>query len=98
MEINNLLDNFNALEQRLNELIDKYTSLKYDLDALKLERKEMKATIEKQRETIKNFQNQSKLDSIVSSIASDANGAEALRLRIDEFVKEIENCIAYLSE
>jgi predicted nucleic acid-binding Zn-ribbon protein len=98
MEINKLHENFDAVELKMAELLDKYTTLKYDLDTLKQERKDLKATIEKQKETIKNFHNKPKLGSIVIPIATDAQDAEALRQRIDEFVKEIENCIAYLSE
>ncbi|MES2387693.1 MAG: hypothetical protein V4543_06805 [Bacteroidota bacterium] len=105
MEINKGAQGFDLLEHKLTGMLHEHRRLFLELsdarealEKLREDKKTLRITIEKQRETIKNFQNQGKLDSIVGSIAMDAQGAEAVRQRIDEFIREIEKCIAYLNE
>ena len=89
---------FDNLHYKLLELIENHKSLKEELVIIKEEKIQLRLVLDKQRETIKSFQSKPKFDTIVGSIATDADGAQAIRLRIDEFIKEIENCIAYLNE
>ena len=44
------------------------------------------------------FKNQDKIAKIVSSISAGDKSTTELKLKINEYIKEIEKCIAYLSE
>ncbi|HEX8547475.1 MAG TPA: hypothetical protein VF691_10975, partial [Cytophagaceae bacterium] len=62
------------------------------------ENSDLRSLIEKQIDEIKNFQNQDKITKIVSSIADDTQNSNELKLKLNEYIKEIDKCIAYLSE
>ena len=47
---------------------------------------------------IKNFQNQENIGKIVNTIAADAANATELKLKINEYIREIDKCIAYLRD
>ena len=86
------------LQTRLEKLVREHNSLKRELADSIEENRQLKALIEKQNEQIKNFQNQEKISKIVMSIAEDTHKSAELKLKINEYIKEIDKCIAHLSE
>jgi hypothetical protein len=93
-----ILSKLEALESKLQMLTKEYNALKTEFRAVREENKELKALKEKQNEDLKNFQNQDKISKIVSSIAEDTQKSTELKLKINEYIKEIDKCIAHLSE
>jgi uncharacterized protein YlxW (UPF0749 family) len=87
-----------GIERKLQKLVKEYRSLREENRELVEERRQLKATVDKQREDLKHFQNQIKSSIVVSTIAAGDGEAGALRNKIDEYVKEIERCIAHMSE
>ena len=73
-------------------------SLKIQFEAVKEKNSLLKETVQKQEEQLKNFHNQENLSKIVTSIAEDTTQTNELKLRINEYIKEIDKCIAHLSE
>jgi septal ring factor EnvC (AmiA/AmiB activator) len=86
------------LEFKLKKLIAEHESLKASLQASRTENEALKNIIREQNEEIKNFQNQEKITKIVSSIAEGTQNNTELKLKINEYIKEIDRCIVYLSE
>jgi hypothetical protein len=93
-----ILSKLEALEGKLQMLTKEYNALKTEFRAVREENRELKALKEKQNEDLKNFQNQDKISKIVSSIAEDTQKSTELKLKINEYIKEIDKCIAHLSE
>ena len=52
---------------------------------------------EKDRE-IKNFQNRDNISKIVNTIAAESANSTELKLKINEYIREIDKCIAYLRD
>jgi hypothetical protein len=86
------------LEVRLKKLIEENRLLKQDYLELRAENEELKSNIDSQNEVLKNFQNQDKITKLVSSIAEGAQNSTELKLKINEYIKEIDKCIVFLSE
>src|SRR3954463_14972743 len=93
-----ILSKLEALEGKLQMLTKEYNALKTEFRAVREENKQLKALKERQNEDLKNFQNQDKISKIVSSIAEDTQKSTELKLKINEYIKEIDKCIAHLSE
>lgn len=93
-----LPDRMEAVELKMGKLVKEYRALREENRELVEERRQLRATVDKQREDLKHFQNQIKSSMIVSTIAAGNGEAGALRDKIDEYVKEIERCISHLSD
>ena len=93
-----LVDKLENLEGKVVQLLSQHDALRKQLAKTEKENLELRAIIEKQIDEIKNFQNQDKISKIVSSIADDTHNSNELKLKINEYIKEIDKCIAYLSE
>ena len=86
------------LSSKLSRLSSKYKEVIEELSQFKALNKQLKVQIDKQNEEIKNFQNQHKISKIVSSLAESTQNSTELKLKINEYIKEIDKCIAHLSE
>lgn len=105
MELENLLkndgslaDKAEAVERKLLKLVKEFRAIREENRQLTEERRQLRATVDKQRDEIKHFQNQIKSSIVASTIATGDGEAGALRNKIDEYVKEIERCIAHLAD
>lgn len=93
-----IISKLQDLELKLKKLLVEQEALKAQLAASKAENEELNNIIRAQNEEIKNFQNQEKITKIVASIAEGAQNNTELKLKINEYIKEIDRCIVYLSE
>jgi uncharacterized coiled-coil DUF342 family protein len=86
------------LENKVRKLVDSHKSLNSKLKAVYTENYNLKMILDKKNEDLMHFKNQDKITKIVSSIASGEKSTTELKLKLNEYIKEIEKCIAYLSE
>lgn len=93
-----IISKLQDLEDRLRNLLAEHDALKASNIALKTENERLTNIIGSQNEEIKNFQNQEKITKIVSSIAEGTHDNAELKLKINEYIKEIDRCIVFLSE
>jgi regulator of replication initiation timing len=93
-----ILSKLKQVESKLHQLIKEHSSLKRELKASIEENKTLRDSLERQNQDLKNFQNQDKISKIVSSMAEDTHKNTELKLKINEYIKEIDKCIAHLSE
>ena len=89
--------NLLALERKLTLLISEYKSIKEDLIQLKDENENLKGIIEASKNQIKNFQNKINISKIVDNVAVEDKNTAELKKTIDNYIREIDKCIAYLS-
>lgn len=86
------------VESKVRKLVDAYKLLNTRLKASYAENNNLKMILDKKNEELLHFKNQDKIAKIVSSISSDEKSSTELKIKINEYIKEIDKCIAYLSE
>lgn len=86
------------LQQKVAKLLVQHRQLKQALQEANIERKQLRAQNEKQKEELKNFQNKIKTSKIVATIATTPQQNEAICQKIEEYVAEIDKCIAQLNQ
>ena len=97
MDQETLKSNLNGLERKLLVLINEHKTLKDELKSLKTENQELKSAIKGRDEQLGHFKNQIKITKIVDSIDPENESASELKRKVDEYIREIDQCIAHLS-
>ncbi|MGV3589300.1 MAG: hypothetical protein ACO1OF_19995 [Adhaeribacter sp.] len=92
------LEQLNRIEQKLSKLIARYNQSQEALEKAHQEIRQLELMVKQKEEEIKNFQNQENITKIVNTIAADAASATELKLKINEYIREIDKCIAYLRD
>ena len=92
-----LKTNLNGLERKLLVLVNEHKSLKEELKALKTENQELKSAIKTRDEQITSFHNQLKITKIVDNLHPEDGSVSELKKKVDEYIREIDKCIAHLS-
>jgi hypothetical protein len=89
--------NLNGLERKILVLLNERKALKEELRGIKLENQDLKTGLKSRDEQLFNFKNQIKITKIVDHINPEDGSASELKRKVDEYVREIDKCIAYLS-
>jgi len=97
MEKEQLIKELTLLERKIKLFINEHHSLQDELRILKTENANLKGSLSKKEQQISDFQNQNKISTIVDSIATGGDDAVELKQYINEYIKEIDKCIAQLS-
>ncbi|QHT66660.1 hypothetical protein GXP67_08310 [Rhodocytophaga rosea] len=109
MKKEDLQARFETLEKKTLQLIDICDTLKAELKQATQENEELKLTVKKQAAEMKtlakkqesnqnNFQFNHKMIKLVDSITADSNETTDIKARIDEYIQELNKCIAHLSQ
>jgi hypothetical protein len=92
-----LKTNLNGLERKILVLVNEHKNLKEELKGLKRENQELKEAVKARDEQIAGFHNQLKITKIVDSINPEDGSVSELKKKVDEYIREIDKCIAHLS-
>jgi regulator of replication initiation timing len=92
-----LKSSLNGLERKLLVLLNEHKALKDELKGLKLENHELKADVKKRDEQLSHFKNQIKITKIVDHINPEDGSISELKRKVDEYIREIDKCIAHVS-
>ena len=92
-----LKSNLTGLERKIVVLINEHKNLKDEIKSLKDENKEMKSAIKVLYEQINSFHNQLKITKIVDNLNPEDGSVLELKKKVDEYIREIDKCIAHLS-
>lgn len=88
----------NDITEKVEELLSAYSILKEENSNLKIENKELKSKIDEQVEVINGLQGQKSIEQIGQKIAlSDNFDKSEIKQQINEFIKEIDKCVAMLN-
>lgn len=90
-------DKFELIKSKIELLTKKLEASHFMIDELQKENLLLKNQAGSQNEELKSFKNREKISKIVEGVTgSDEKGAQ-LKQKINEYIKEIDKCIAYLS-
>ncbi len=92
-----LKTNLNGLERKILVLVNEHKKLKEEIKSLKTENQELKVGIHNRDEQLGNFKNQIKISKIVDNISPEDGSVSELKRKVDDYILEIDKCIAYLS-
>ena len=92
-----LKSNLSGLERKLLVLINEHKTLKEELKRLKTENQELKSFVKVRDEQISGFHNQLKITKIVDNLHPEDGSVLELKKKVDEYIREIDKCIAHLS-
>lgn len=89
--------NLNGLERKLLVLVNEHKSLKEEIRTLRNENQELKEAIRQRDEQIAGFHNQLKITKIADNLYPEDGSVSELKKKVDEYIREIDRCIAHLS-
>jgi regulator of replication initiation timing len=92
-----LKTSLNGLERKILVLLNEHKTLKDELKGVKLENHELKADLKKRDDQLSHFKNQIKITKIVDQINPEDGSVSELKRKVDEYIREIDKCIAHLS-
>lgn len=92
--ITELQEQLSYHEEQRDRIVLENESLKIQLEASRESNRELKELVLKRQE----FENQEKSTTIVESIAEDSIQRNDIKVKINEYIKEIDKCIAQLNE
>ena len=92
-----LKTNLTGLERKILVLVNEHKNVKDELKGLKRENQELKEAVRARDEQIAGFHNQLKITKIVDSINPEDGSASELKKKVDDYIREIDKCIAHLS-
>ncbi len=85
------------LENNLKSLIHSQQKEKEAKDQLLQKNDQLQAEVEALKAQLSDFQNQDKIAKIVSSTTVEKEESAELKLKLNEYIKEIDRCISHLS-
>ena len=94
MSLNNLISN---IEKKLSNLLSSYDNLKDKNLKLEDENKNLKSKIEDNIQIINSLNDKIKIMSISKSVDVSKNDIKQTKLKINEYIREIDKCIAQLN-
>ena len=92
-----LKSNLNGLERKLLVLLNEHKNLKDEVKTLKQENQELRTAVKVRDEQISGFHNQLKITKIVDNLHPEDGSVSELKRKVDEYIREIDKCIAHLS-
>ena len=98
MEQDILKTNLTGLERKLLVLLNEHKHLKDEVKFLKNENQELRQSIKLRDEQLDNFTNQIKITKIVNRLTPEDGTTSELKKKVDEYIREIDQCIAHLSQ
>jgi regulator of replication initiation timing len=85
------------LEKNVDGLINAYQKQQEENSQLKSENEALQQKLKSLEATVSDFQNQDKMAKLVNSNSVEKEDSIELKNRLNEYIKEIDKCIAYLS-
>ena len=92
-----LKSNLSGLERKILVLLNDHKGLKDELRGAKFENQELKTSLKVRDEQLNNFKNQIKITKIVDQINPEDGSVSELKRKVEEYIREIDKCIAHLS-
>jgi len=92
-----LKTNLNGLERKILMLVNEHRNLKDELKALKQENQDLRNALKGKDEQINGFHNQLKIIKIVDNLHPEDGSVSELKKKVDDYIREIDKCIAHLS-
>lgn len=92
------LAQLDRLERQVNTLVTAYQQLREELADAQTTVQQLRADVRDRERQLKDFQNQENITKLVNTIAGEPANVNELKLRLNEYIREIDKCLAYLRE
>ena len=92
------LAQLDRLERQVNSLVAAYQRLREELADAQTTVQQLRADVRDRERQLKDFQNQENIVKLVNTIAGEPANVNELKLRLNEYIREIDKCLAYLRE
>ena len=92
------LAQLDRLERQVNTLVTAYQRLREELADAQTTVQQLQADVRDRERQLKDFQNQENIVKLVNTIAGEPANVDELKLRLNEYIREIDKCLAYLRE
>ncbi len=96
--MNNLSQSVDLLEVNLSKLLSKYSTLQQSLEDLLKEKENLRLKISEQEKEISELEEKLETSRIANAIVGSKEDKHVTKLKINTLVREIDKCIAQLSE
>jgi phage shock protein A len=90
-------DELNLLNKKINELVTNYSNLKSECENLKTEKEALKGLLLDRETEMKELGKKYDKIKLTGALLGDSENAAEARKKINELVREIDNCIALLN-
>jgi chromosome segregation ATPase len=90
-------DELNLLNKKINELVTSYSDLKSECENLKTEKEALKGLLLNRETEIKELEKKNDKIKLTGALLGDSENAVEAKKKINELVREIDNCIALLN-
>lgn len=87
-----------SIESKVKQLVDSKECLEANLKEVTKENDILRRTIQSYEWQISEMNEQAKVMKIASSMSSDKDNNKAVKLKINELVREIDKCIALITK
>ena len=88
----------NSIEAKLINLINNFNQIQKENSDLQKNNYALNERLQEKEKLIANLQDKVKLMNISRSVDSDSEDVKATRLKINEYIREIDRCIALLNK
>jgi predicted nucleic acid-binding Zn-ribbon protein len=93
-----LKSNLSGLERKIVMLLNEHKNLKDQVHQLKSENQDLKNHLKNKDQQVEGFKNQIKITRIADRIHPEDGDVAELKKKVDEYIREIDKCIAHLSQ
>ncbi|GAB3234558.1 hypothetical protein GCM10027346_23500 [Hymenobacter seoulensis] len=92
------LAQLDRMERQVTTLVAAYQQLREELADAQTTIQQLRADVRDRERQLKDFQNQENITKLVNTIAGEPANVNELKLRLNEYIREIDKCLAYLRE
>ena len=92
------LAQLDRLERQITTLVTAYQQLREELADATTTVQQLRADVRDRDRQLKERQNQENIVKLVQTIAGEPTHANELKLRLNEYIRELDKCLAYLRD
>lgn len=96
--MNDAKETLERIASKLDQLNKRLRMSEAETELLKRDLKQARETIALQKNTLRELEEQNKIVKIAEAVALSKQDKRAAKLKINEFIREIDKCIATLSD
>jgi len=79
-------------------LINEHKNLREEVKTLKMENQALRQSVQNRDNQLESFKNQIKITKIADRIHPENGDVAELKKKVDDYIREIDKCIAHLSQ
>jgi len=92
------LAQLDRLERQISTLVAAYQQLREELADANTTVQQLRADVRERDRQLKDRQNQENIVKLVQTIAGEPTHANELKLRLNEYIRELDKCLGYLRD